>query len=39
MGLFLLMRLLYVTAYGRDPSSPAFVVIWQDLHKSGGRGA
>ena len=39
VGLFLLTRLLYVTAYGRDPRSPAFVVIWQELHPARGKGA
>ena len=38
IGLFLLMRLRYVTAFGREPRSPAFVIIWQELFPSPGRG-
>jgi len=39
VGLFLLIRLLYISAFGRDPRSPAFVMIWQELHQARGQGA
>ena len=38
IGLFCLVRLLYVTAFGREPRSPSFVVIWQELHPARGAG-
>ena len=38
VGLFLLVRLLYVSTYGQEPSSPAFVVIWQELYPASGPG-
>lgn len=37
VGLFLLIRLLYISAFGRDPRSPAFVMIWQELHQARGQ--
>ena len=39
IGLFLLIRLLYISSFGRDPRSPAFVMIWQELHATGAQGA
>ena len=38
IGLFYLVRLLYITAFGREPRSPAFVIIWQELHLVTGHG-
>ena len=38
IGLFCLIRLMYVTAYGTEPRSPSFVVIWQQMHPSKGAG-
>ena len=38
IGLFLLVRLVYIAVYGREPHSPAFVVIWQELYPAKGRG-
>ena len=39
IGLFCLLRLMYITAFGKEPRSPAFVVIWQEMHPARGRGA
>ena len=38
IGLFCLLRLFYVTAFGKDPRSPAFVVIWQEMNPASGQG-
>ena len=38
VGLYCLVRLLYITAFRDEPRSPAFVGIWQDLHPDRGRG-
>ncbi len=38
IGLFLLVRLLYITAFRLEPRSPAFVEIWQELHPSRSQG-
>ena len=38
VGLFLLIRLAYITVSSREPRSPAFVTIWQELHPPNSRG-
>ncbi len=38
IGLFLLVRLSYVSAFYLEPRSPAFVTIWQEMHPARGQG-
>ena len=39
IGLFLLIRLLYISSFGRDPRSPAFVMIWPHISQISRVGA
>ena len=38
IGMFCLVRLFYVTGYGQEPRSPAFVIIWQEFYPTRRRG-